>query len=194
MRGPKPNAERVAAANARGRARREQLLQSAFDILEDARREERAAAGLCLLCFYQGEAALHGQAFTPWRCECCGLEGTHGNTGVPRYCSTCAKRWKLCPKCGASTTRVAQRRDPCAAACQRVIASEPENDLDESLPQRLERMVTRLRLERDAWKAAAFEGARLFHELSDAARASSGVPFMRMQHWAQDMFARVSKG
>lgn len=190
VRGPKPNAERVAAANVRGRVRREQLLQSAFDILEDRRRDERAAAGLCLLCFYQGEPALYGQAFTPWRCECCGTEGTHGNTGVPRYCMTCAKSWKLCPRCGASTTRVAQRRDPCAAACQRVLANEPENELDESLPQRLEQLVKRLRIERDAWKAEAYDGARLVHELKHDARAA----FARAMQWASSVMERVSKG
>lgn len=41
-----------------------------------------------------------GDAFTAWKCEICGYEGTRPDTDVPEICSECAEITGRCQKCG----------------------------------------------------------------------------------------------
>jgi hypothetical protein len=66
-------------------------------------KEQRAARGIeCKQCRYLHRSRISGQAFTSWTCRICKTEGTHSDTGVPRYCAECCKTHKLCATCGGA--------------------------------------------------------------------------------------------
>lgn len=41
-----------------------------------------------------------GMAYTEWKCEICGYQGSWCTTGVPEICSECAEKTNRCQWCG----------------------------------------------------------------------------------------------
>lgn len=64
----------------------------------DAHHDRRMLYQECKFCYYFRQG-LAGQAFTWYKCECCGAEAQHPNTRVPKLCSQCATTYKCCRRC-----------------------------------------------------------------------------------------------
>lgn len=78
--------------------------------LKDLNREARLKLHECRKCYYLlGKIA--GQAFTDYTCRNCGIELSHPNTNVPKYCDACAAEHHACIRCGASLEDEIDDRD-----------------------------------------------------------------------------------
>lgn len=76
------------------------LFRRAEEAATDPRRDLRAAARHCQLCFYIREWFC-GQGFTDWACSHCGKEDTWADMCTPYLCNDCSDKLGLCIMCTA---------------------------------------------------------------------------------------------
>ena len=65
----------------------------------DDKKEYRLKKRYCKSCQYL-RGGLAGQAFTNFNCKNCGVECSHPNTDLDKYCAKCADEHDVCVKCG----------------------------------------------------------------------------------------------
>lgn len=72
------------------------------EISLDKDKEGRHASHQCPTCYYmRRRGMIVGHGFTSYKCQECGGEAVHRNTGVPRLCPKCCEEHGVCGWCGA---------------------------------------------------------------------------------------------
>jgi hypothetical protein len=96
----KADLRRINGVSSNNTKRIADYVAKALFAVADGEREKRLQVHECAYCYYLRGPRLVGQAFTDWKCLACGVEGSHPNTGVPRYCNACSDAYHLCVECG----------------------------------------------------------------------------------------------
>jgi hypothetical protein len=89
--------------------RTKNTLERAAKCLNDTERAQRLKKLECKGCYYFS-TGFGGQAFTTWYCGICAKEDKHANTNTPKVCKDCAKKHKICRRCGGDINMSHRRR------------------------------------------------------------------------------------
>ena len=68
-------------------------------LVNDSDKARRLAARQCQWCWFRKGTSLAGQAFTEYKCRCCGETKMYPNTSTPMICDACSDATELCCRC-----------------------------------------------------------------------------------------------
>jgi hypothetical protein len=88
-----------------------EIIENARNAEQDSDRVARLAKGLCKYCHYIHTTRIGGAAMTTVTCGVCQAEMTFGSTSTDALCLECARKHKLCKRCGADSELRTMRRD-----------------------------------------------------------------------------------
>lgn len=91
---------------------RKEKLEAYKRCLGDLDKTKRINSQECVLCYYE-YGILSGQAFTTSHCRECEAITRYPNTNTGIYCISCAKKYKICHKCGCDLAlKMRRKNDP----------------------------------------------------------------------------------
>jgi len=92
---------RKSSDNLIAKARIKSTLLNARLLCEDPDKDARIDNQICKCCHYIMAGGVSMQAFTNRDCEECEVEMMFPTSDTHKYCLSCAKKEKLCKRCGA---------------------------------------------------------------------------------------------
>jgi hypothetical protein len=83
-------------------------IKLAAKMQNDSEKDARLKTYKCKGCFYY--PSIGGAALTVTNCKICGIKLMHSSTATDNLCLECAKKYKICKKCGGDIDMRTKRR------------------------------------------------------------------------------------